>query len=247
MALIKASLSSYMSGHNKWAQIKHKKAITDAKRGKMFGKMGRAISIAARENPDPSTNLRLKGEIDRARAQNMPNDNIERAIRRVNDKDSAALTEILLELIGPGNAGIIVTAITDNSNRTISEIRQLATRLGGRMAGQGSVVWMFAKTGIIRIISPNDPENIQLSAIENGADDVRVEDGNIIITTRPEMFEKIKRALLSLAPNLEGIIEFAPNTLIPITESSQQKKLEELLDALDEQDDVQDIFTNAEY
>lgn len=135
-----------MSGHSKWSQIKHKKALVDAKKGASFGKIARAISIAAKGNPDPATNLRLKGEIEKARAANMPNDNIERAIKRVGEKDAESLTDVQLEGIGPGGVAIIVRAITDNSNRTINELKQLLGKFGSRMTGPGSVAWMFTRT-----------------------------------------------------------------------------------------------------
>ena len=155
----------------------------------MFGKLAKAISMAARNNPDPASNARLKAEIERARAVNMPNENIERAIKRVSDKGVAALTEIQLELIGPGGSGIIVTAITDNSNRTINELKQIATKLGARMAGQGSLMWMFKKVGS----------------------------------------------------------EYVVSVPTPLVDPAQQQHLETLLEALDDYNDVQDVFTNAEY
>jgi len=136
-----------MSGHNKWAQIKHKKALTDKKRSAEFGKLAQAITIAARDNPDPKTNLRLKGIIDKARSLNMPNENVERAIRRVSDRSAAALEEIIFEIIVPNNIACIVTAITDNRNRTLNELRTLAAGLNARVAESGSLLWMFKRTG----------------------------------------------------------------------------------------------------
>lgn len=177
-----------MSGHSKWSQIKHKKGIADAKKGVAFGKIARAISIAARDNPDPASNLRLKAEIERARAVNMPSESIERAIKRVADKSASALVEVQLELIGPGGAAIVVNAITDNSNRTINELKQIATKLGGRMVDRGSVLWMFSR-------SP--------------------------------------RALI-------------PTTIIPVTDLNERSRLDMLIETLDEHDDVQDVFTNAD-
>lgn len=138
---------SDMSGHSKWSQIKHKKGAADAKKGIVFGKLARAITIAARGNPDPLQNLRLKAEIERARAANMPSDSIERAIRRVSEKESSSLEEILLQCIGPGGAAILIEAVTDNANRTILELKTLTTRLGGRMVGQGTLSWMFRRQG----------------------------------------------------------------------------------------------------
>lgn len=178
-----------MSGHSKWSQIKHKKGIADAKKGVAFGKIAHAISIAARDNPDPASNLRLKAEIERARAVNMPSENIERAIKRVVDKSASALLEIQLELIGPGGAAIVVNAITDNSNRTINELKQIAAKLGGRMVGRGSVLWMFLR---------------------------------------------LPRAL-------------TPVTTIPVTDINERSRLDALIKALKEHEDVQDVFTNADY
>jgi YebC/PmpR family DNA-binding regulatory protein len=233
-----------MSGHSKWSQIKHKKGIADAKKGATFGKISRAISIAARDNPDPSSNLRLKAEIERARAVNMPSDNIERAIKRVADKSAAALTEIQLELIGPGSAAIVVNAITDNSNRTINELKQIATRAGAHLAGQGAVSWMFKKAGIIRLRDGAD-EALQLTAIDAGADDVQTDDGSVVVLTAPEKLQAVREALGDAV--ISASVELHPTTLTPVSDRQQQGQLEALLEALDEHDDVQDVFTNADY
>lgn len=233
-----------MSGHSKWSQIKHKKGIADAKKGATFGKISRAISIAARDNPDPSSNLRLKAEIERARAVNMPNDNIERAIRRVADKSAAALTEVQLELIGPGSAAVVVTAITDNSNRTINELKQIASRAGAHLAGQGAVSWMFKKTGVIRLRDDAD-ESLQLAAIDAGADDVQAEDGSVLVFTSPEKLQAVRSALGDAVAS--SAVELYPTTLAPVRDRQQQGQLEALLEALDEHDDVQEVFTNADY
>lgn len=146
-----------MAGHSKWAQIKRKKAVTDAQRGKVFGRLARAITVAARGNPDPATNLRLKTEIERARQANMPLDSIERAIRRVSEKDAAQLKELQVAFIGPAGAGIRAHAITDNSNRTINELRLLAVRSGVRMVEPTAVAWMFNEDNPITVtLSPAD-------------------------------------------------------------------------------------------
>ena len=148
-----------MSGHNRWSQIKHKKGTSDAKKGVVFGKLAKAISIAARDNPDPGTNLRLKGEIDRARAVNMPNENIDRAVERFADKSAAALIEVQLECIGPGGVAIVVSAITDNSNRTISELKQLIAQRGGKTVPPGSVMWMMKNQ--TELSRPKQKEQLQ--------------------------------------------------------------------------------------
>lgn len=176
-----------MSGHSKWSQIKHKKAISDARKSAVFGKLSRAISIAARDNPDPATNVRLKGEIDRARAANMPVDGIDRAIRKVADKQSAALAEVQLEFIGPAGVAIVARGITDNTNRTINEVRQIAAHAETRMVERGGAAWAFK----------------------------RVQDGLEPVTT------------ITLTPD-------------------ERSHLESFLETLDDHDDIQDIWTNAE-
>ncbi|MCC6405040.1 MAG: YebC/PmpR family DNA-binding transcriptional regulator [Candidatus Yanofskybacteria bacterium] len=232
-----------MSGHSKWSQIKHKKAIADAKKGKAFSKLSRAITVAARGNPDPTTNIRLKSEIERARAVNMPLENIERAIRRTTDT-SSTLDELTLEFIGPGNTGIVAQAITDSSNRTISELRQLAASHGGRMAGQGSVLWMFKKAGLIILKTAASPE-LQLAAIDAGADDVIEEDSSAVILTPPEKLDVVRRALG------EDIIESAeltllPTTSVPVTSEHDQRSLDTLIASLEEHDDVQTVYSNRD-
>ncbi len=232
-----------MSGHSKWSQIKHKKAIADSKKGKIFGKLAQAISIAARANPDPSTNLRLKGEIERARAVNMPNENIQRAIRRVTDKDAEALYEIQIEFIGPANTAFIVSAITNNSNRTINDLKKLAGTFGAHMAGQGAVMWMFHKAGYIHLPATTN-EAMQLSAIDAGADDVSVEQDEVLVTTTPENFEAVKASLGSIV--MESEIELSPTTWITLEDSTTKEKVLAFLEAIDDHDDVQSVVTNAD-
>lgn len=234
-----------MAGHSKWAQIKRKKAVADAKKGAVFGKLARAISVAARGNPDPSTNLRLKSEVDRARAVNMPSDSIERAIRRVADRDAAALSEVTLELVGPGSAAIIVQAITDNSNRTVHEVKRVAADYGARMAGQGSLLWMFKASGVVRRELGGDDESaLQLAAIDAGADDVSVDDGTLTATCSPQALERVRSAL---GPAAAASTELLPTTTTALPSPEDQRRLEELLDVLDDLDDVQAVYVNAEY
>ncbi len=168
-----------MAGHSKWAQIKRKKAVTDAQRGKAFSRLSRAITVAARNNPDPETNQRLKTEIERARAANMPADNIERAVRKVTEKDAAQLKELQIAFIGPGGAGIRAYAITDSSNRTINELRQLATHAGVRMVEPGAVAWMFNEQNPVTVPlpSPTDQEALErfMEALEEHEDTQEVE------------------------------------------------------------------------
>ncbi len=233
-----------MSGHSKWSQIKHKKALVDAKKGRVFSKLGRAIAVAARDNPDPNKNLRLKGEIDRARAVNMPNDTIERAIKRFTDKASAQLAEVQLEYIGPGSASIIVLAITDNTNRTISELKLLAAKLGARPTGQGALLWRFKRLGVIRLPA-NTPEAIQLKAIDAGAEDVRADADGVTIYTAPELLDQI-RSRVEVPAESFGV-EFVPTISTQIHTPEEQEQLQRILEALDDHDDVQDVFTDADY
>lgn len=231
-----------MSGHSKWSQIKHKKAITDAKKGAIFGKLSRAITVAARGNSDPATNIILKREVDRAKAMRMPNENIERAIKRISDAGQAEFSEIQLELIGPGNTAILVDAITNNSNRTISELKRLAVQMGARVAGQGSVAWMFRRLGVIRLHG-DATESLQLAAIDAGADDVKQEGGVSVIYTDPQKLDAVQNALGNTVDT--AALEWVPTTVVAVSDPHQQQNLAALLQALNEHEDVQKVFTNA--
>lgn len=233
-----------MSGHSKWSTIKRKKAAVDAKRGDLFGKFSRAISIAARNNPDPETNHRLRDVIQRARTSNMPSANIERAIRKVSEKDSAALAEVQLEFIGPGDAAVIASAITDNSNRTISELRKLASDHHGRMVNQGSVSWMFRKAMVFRARIAEDESTQQLSVIDAGADDVSENEGELYVTAPPERAENVRNVLGDTL--IESSLSYVPNVPHELPDDASRRQLEQLMNILDEHDDVQDVSTNAD-
>ncbi|MCC6934510.1 MAG: YebC/PmpR family DNA-binding transcriptional regulator [Candidatus Yanofskybacteria bacterium] len=231
-----------MAGHSKWSQIKHKKAIADAKKGALFGKLSRAITIAARGNTDPATNSRLKAEIERARAVNMPLENIERAIRKTTEA-ADTLSELSLEFIGPGNAGVVVRAITDSSNRTINELRQIAASHNARLAGQGSVVWMFKKIGLIVLAAPATPD-LQLRAIDAGADDVLDEDGVSVIYTSPEKLDAVRSVLGDIVASAE--ITLIPTTPAPISNEAERAAADAFVSALEDHDDVQAVYTTYE-
>ena len=234
-----------MSGHSKWSQIKHKKALTDARKGVAFGKLSRAISMAARGNPDPATNLRLKGEIERARSFNMPLDNIERAIRRVSDTSADALAELQLEVMGPGSVGFLVLAITDNSNRTMQELKQLAASHGGRIASPGSIAWMFRKAGVLRIpLANQDVDALQLAAIDAGADTVDVAEEELVVTCPPERLNALQ-SVLAPAP-LSTTLEFLPTTFAPQPTGDDLARIENLESAFEDHNDVQSVFTNVD-
>lgn len=237
-----------MSGHNKWAQIKHKKAITDAKKGQLFSKFAKAISIAAHGDPDPSTNSRLQAAIDKAREFNMPNDNIERALKRVSDISESQLEEVQLEIMGPGGVAIITNAITDNRNRTIAELRTIVSDHGGHVVQEGSLSWMFHRTGIITFqrqhFSPEQEEALMLGAIEAGADDIQKDENALHIITAAEALKTVLASLPSTdrSPTIE--ISLIPTSTISVSGQDKQGLLK-LLEALDDHNDVQDVTTNS--
>lgn len=238
-----------MSGHSKWSQIKRQKGAADAKRGQLFTKLGREITIAAREGgPDPDGNPRLRHAIQRARDASMPLENIERAIKRATGGgEAAALEEVIYEGYGPGGAAILVEALTDNRNRTVAEVRSVFTRAGGSLGESGCVAWMFESRGVITIERPDrDPDELGLLAIDAGAEDVRVEDGIVEVFTLPANLEAVRAAL-----EQQGVrITAAEVTLVPKTtlalDDKQAAATLRLLEKLEELDDVQRVHTNLE-
>lgn len=231
-----------MSGHNKWAQIKHKKAITDQKKGQIFSKIIRELTIVARHNPDPRTNYRLKAIIDKARSINMPQDNIDRALKKVSDKTAGELEEVHLEAIGPGNVALIISAITDSRNRTLGELRTLLSKLDVRLAQEGSLAWMFKKMGVIHSPDVNKKDELELAAIEAGAEDVSEDNEGITIYTSPENLDAMESKLKPLA-NIEADTELIPSSRISISPDDRDR-LERILEAIEDHEDVQSITTN---
>ncbi|HEC69492.1 MAG TPA: YebC/PmpR family DNA-binding transcriptional regulator [Candidatus Omnitrophica bacterium] len=236
-----------MSGHSKWAGIKHKKAAQDAKRGKLFTKLIREITVAAREGGgNPDTNPRLRTAIDRAKDANMPLDNIEKAIKRgIGELPGVTYESCMFEGYGPGGVAIIVEALTDNKNRTSAEIRNIFSKKGGNLAGSGSVAWIFNKKGYILINKETiSEEEIFNLTIEAGAEDIKTEGNNYEIITDPKDFENVKQALKSK----EIKWELAELTMIPTSsvklEGQQAKQLLSLIEALEEHDDVQKVYAN---
>ena len=237
-----------MSGHNKWSQIKHKKALTDAKKGKLFSKLSRLITISAREKGgDPNINASLKMIIDRARTLNMPIDNIERAIKKgTGELEGSKIEELILEAYGPGGAALIIEGTTDNRNRTISEIKFLLSEHNGKLAEPGSVIWLFEHVGIINIEKPNNKsaEEIEMAALESGCQDWKwLDEQNLEIYTKPEELEKIKKALEAAGLKIgESSLAWKPKNEAP---QSNQAQLEKLMEELDEHDDINEIYTNS--
>lgn len=233
-----------MAGHSKWAQIKRQKAVTDARRGAVFTKLGNAIAIAARGGADPDTNFSLRLAIDKAKAANMPMANIQRSIDRGSGKlGGAAVQEVMYEGYGPGGAAILVEAATDNINRTYPEVRLAFTKHGGRLAEKGAVAFQFTQKGIIRVKGSGD--ELLLTALDAGAQDVQEEDGETVIYTDPKELAKVRDSLKEAGMEItEAELSFIPNTTIEITDKETAGKIIRLMEALEDLDDVTNTYTN---
>jgi YebC/PmpR family DNA-binding regulatory protein len=239
-----------MSGHSKWAQIKRQKGVTDARRGQLFTKLGREIAVAARQGGgDPEANPRLRLAVDRARSFNMPNDTIERAIKRATGESGATeLSETIYEGYGPGGAAIMIEVLTDNRNRAVSDVRHALAKAGGNLGEAGCVAWIFESKGVIGIRMQGDAaEEVALQAIDAGAEDVKIDDDGLEIHIGPQDLESVRRALE------EGGVEIAsaevsrvPKSTVPLDERQAEQTLR-LLDRLDELDDVQRVYSNGDF
>ena len=232
-----------MSGHSKWATTKRQKAVVDAKRGALFTKIANQIAIAARSGTDPNMNPSLAMMLEKARQANMPKVNIERAIARVADKSAAALIEETYEGYGPGGAGIIIEVATDNKNRTMPEVRNTLTKNGGRMADPGSVMFQFARKGFILISEKG--EDTMMTVLDAGAEDVDEAEDGLEIITAPSDLMKVRQALLDAGLTVtEAELKYLPTTTIELSPEDSEK-LEKLLDAIDDLDDVTAVHCNA--
>lgn len=239
-----------MSGHSKWANIKHKKAKTDAQKGKIYTKFSKMIIVAVREGgPDPNANSRLKDVIEKAKAANMPNENIARAIKRGSGElGGANYEEILYEGYGPGGVAVMLDVMTDNRNRTAAEMRHIFDKNGGNLGESGCVAWMFDKKGLIIIERSDDMDldEIMMIAIDTGAEDVEEEEDSIEITTSPEDFETVKKALEDNGLTLASAeITYLPKSTVTLS-GKDSEKMEKLIEAMEDHDDVQNIYTNYE-
>ena len=234
-----------MSGHSKWATTHRQKAIVDAKRGAIFTKIGNQIAIAARGGTDPTTNSALAMAIEKAKAANMPNANIQRAIDRVNDKNAAALEEVTYEAYGPGGVGIIVEAATDNKNRTYPKIRTALTKNGGTMADAGSVMFQFTRKGVIRVAATG--EDALLQVLDAGAEDAVEESGGLTVYTDMKDLAKVRAALVQTGLKVEDAeLQYVANNDVPVDDVETARKLMKVLDAVEELDDVTNVHTNAD-
>ncbi len=239
-----------MAGHSKWAQIKRQKAANDAKRGQLYTKLGREITVSARDGGgDPELNFRLRLAIQRAKDANMPADTIERAVKRGSGEldDDIRLEDIFYEGYGPGGAALFIEALTDNRNRTVAELRNVLARGGGNLGESGSVAWMFDTRGQIIIeLSNGDPDEAMLESIELGAEDVQEEDGTLVVLTLLEQLESVRRGMEELGYTVESAeLTRVPRTMSePDTDKATQSM--RLIERVEDLDDVQKVYTNLE-
>ncbi len=239
-----------MSGHSKWAQIKRQKGVNDARRGAMFTKVGREISVAAREGGgDPDANFRLRLAVLKAREVNMPQDNIQRAINRGTgaDKEGGQLEELFYEGYGPGGSAIMVQVLTDNRNRAAADVRNIFTRGGGNMGEGGSVAWMFDQKGLVTVeLAGANSEEVEMAAIDAGADDIQEADGILEVYTEKVDLDAVRKALDAQKLKI-GLAELVmvPKTVMDLDERGATA-VAKLIDRLEELDDVQRVFTNVE-
>ncbi len=236
-----------MAGHSKWANIKHRKAAVDAKRGKIFTKLIRELSVAAKEGGgDPEANPRLRTAVATAKGANMPNDTIERAIKRgTGDIEGVVYNEIFYEGYGPGGSAVYVKTLTDNRNRTVSEIRRIFTKHGGGLGENGCVAWMFDLKGRIAFAGDSVDEDALFDVvIDAGADDVRTEDSDIVVIAPTENYEIVKRAVSDAGIRYESAeVTMIPQTNVRI-EGRDAEHMIRLMEALEDSDDVQNVYAN---
>jgi len=238
-----------MSGHSKWAQIKRQKGVTDVRRGQLFTKLGREITVAVREGgPNPESNFRLRLAIQKARDSNMPSDNIERAIKKGSGElGGAALSEITIEGYGPHGVAVMVEALTDNRNRTVQEVRSLFARHGGSLGASGSVSWLFDNRGVIVVETDGaQAEELALAAIDAGAEDVKEEKGYLEILTTPQNLETVRKVVEQIKLPVSAEVQRVAKKTVVLDEKEAIQTLK-LLDHLEELDDIQHVSANLDY
>ncbi|MDN5819784.1 MAG: YebC/PmpR family DNA-binding transcriptional regulator [bacterium] len=234
-----------MSGHSKWSTIKREKGAKDAKRGAIFTKIGNQIAIAARGGTDPESNSELALVIERAKAANMPNANIQRSIDRINDKNAAQLEEIVYEGYGPGGVGLVIETATDNRNRTLPEVRTALIKNGGRVADAGSVMFQFNRKGVIVVAASG--EDALLEVLDAGAEDAIEEDGALTVYTDQKDLASVKNAIKAAGLEVkEASLMYIPTSEVEIDDPEVAGKIMKVIDALDDIDDVVEVHTNAD-
>ncbi|HEY5160777.1 MAG TPA: YebC/PmpR family DNA-binding transcriptional regulator [Gaiellaceae bacterium] len=238
-----------MSGHSKWSSIKHKKGAADIKRGKLFSKLSRAIIVATREGGgDPDANLALQNAVEKARSYSMPKDNIERAIAKGAGEGAGgqAFETVVYEGYGPAGVAIIVEALTENRNRTAAEVRHAFGKFGGNLGTDGSVAWMFERRAVVLVPADGvDEDALMLAAADGGADDVAGDGSSFEVTAAPEVLHGLREAIeLAGFPIESAELTMLPKTTVEVTEESSARTLVKLVEALEELDDVQEVYAN---
>jgi YebC/PmpR family DNA-binding regulatory protein len=238
-----------VSGHSKWSSIKHKKGAADAKRGKLFSKLSRAIIVAAKEGGgDPSGNLALQNAIEKAKSYSMPKDNIDRAIAKGSgaDADASDFETVVYEGYGPSGVAVIVEALTDNRNRTASDVRHTFAKNDGNLGGSGAVAWLFERRGIVLVGADGvDEDALTLAAAEGGADDVTLDGTTFQVTAAPEDLTAVRTAIEAAGFTVESAeLTMVPKTTVEVGDENDAKKILRLVDQLEDNDDVQDVYAN---
>jgi YebC/PmpR family DNA-binding regulatory protein len=238
-----------MSGHSKWSSIKHKKGAADKKRGQLFSKLSRALIVAAREGgPDPAANLALQNAVEKAKSYSMPKDNIDRAIARGagTDADAAAYETVIYEGYGAGGVAVLVEALTDNRNRTASDVRHVFSKFDGNLGASGGVAWQFERRGIVLVAADGvDEDELTLAAAEGGAEDVDLDGSSFQITAAAEYLTTVREAIEAAGFTVENAeLTMIPKTTVEVDDESTAKKILRLIDSLEENDDVQDVYSN---
>jgi YebC/PmpR family DNA-binding regulatory protein len=238
-----------VSGHSKWSSIKHKKGAADAKRGQLFSKLSRAIIVAAKEGgPDPSGNLALQNAIEKARSYSMPKDNIERAIAKGSgaDAEAASFENVVYEGYGPEGVAVLVEALTDNRNRTASEVRHAFTKHGGNLGTTGAVAWQFERRGVVLVSAEGaDEESVLMAAADGGADDVELDGSSFVVTSAPESLSAVRQALEDGGFAVESVeLAMVPKTTVAVSDESVARRIVKLVEGLEDTEDVQDVYAN---
>jgi YebC/PmpR family DNA-binding regulatory protein len=238
-----------VSGHSKWSSIKHRKGAADSKRGQLFSKLSRAIIVAAKEGgPDPAANLALQNAIEKARSYSMPKENIERAIAKGSgaDADAASFETVVYEGYGPEGVAVLVEAVTDNRNRTASEVRHAFTKHGGNLGTTGAVAWQFERRGVVVVPADGaDEDSLVMAAAGAGADDVERDGSSFVVTSAPEALSSVRQALEEAGLTVESVeLAMVPKTTVAVSDESMARRIVGLVEGLEDTEDVQDVYAN---
>jgi YebC/PmpR family DNA-binding regulatory protein len=237
-----------VSGHSKWSSIKHKKGAADARRGQLFSKLSRAIIVATREGgPDPAANLALQNAIEKARSYSMPKDNIERAIARGSgaDTEGASFETVVYEGYGPAGVAVLVEALTDNRNRTAAEVRHIFAKSDGNLGESGAVAWLFERRGVLLVDGEVDEEELTMAAADAGADDVTVDGSSFQVVAQPENLTAVRETIEAAGFGVQSAeLTMVPKTTVELEDEAAARKVLRLIDSLEENDDVQDVYAN---